>query len=155
MTRTTRAHIIALGLPVLLIAGALGSQYIGHLYPCEMCWWQRWPHYAAIAIGVLALLVPQGSTRRIVIALAAGGVLTSGLIGVYHAGVEYHWWQGMTACTSTLGTQSIKDMLSAPLIRCDTPQWTLFGISLAGFNALLSIPGALLAFWFLLQERLK
>lgn len=151
MNAVTRAHAIAFGLPALLMAGALGSQYIGGLIPCEMCWWQRWPHYAAIVLAGLVFFVPQGAFRRILIATAAGGVLTSGLIGVYHAGVEYHWWQGMTACTSTPGAHTINDMLSAPLIRCDQPQWTLFGISLAGFNALLSIPGALLAFWFLLR----
>jgi len=152
MTHIFRANLIALLLPSALMAGALGSQYIGHLYPCEMCWWQRWPHYAAIALATLGFFVPSGLARRLLIACAAGGILTSGLIGAFHAGVEYHWWQGVTSCSTTMSGHSLNDILNAPLIRCDQPQWTLLGISLAGFNALISIPGALLSYAFLIKE---
>jgi disulfide bond formation protein DsbB len=141
-----RAQWIALVLPAALMVSALGSQYLGHLYPCEMCWWQRWPHYAAIGLALLAFAAPQGIARRVLIAGAAGGILTSGLIGVYHAGVEYHWWLGPTHCTGTASGHNLADIMSAPLIRCDQPQWTLFGVSLAGFNALISVSGALYIF---------
>jgi disulfide bond formation protein DsbB len=84
----------------------------------------------------------------ILVALAALAIAISGAIGIYHAGVEYHWWQGLTACTSTLSGSSVQDVLdsimAAPITRCDTPQWTLFGISLAGFNALFSLGSAIL-----------
>jgi len=73
-------------------------------------------------------------------------IAVSGAIGVFHAGVEYHWWQGITACTApaTGGDPMamLTEALRRPLVRCDVPQWTLFGISLAGFNAILSLAGA-------------
>ena len=148
MNRTVAtARWIALLLPAALLAGAWGSQLIGHLYPCEMCHWQRWPHYLAVIAAILAFVVP----RRLVVpmvALAAVLIAVSGAIGIYHAGTEYHWWAGLTACTSTanLSGGSAADRLAAimnaPMIRCDEPQWTFHGISLAGFNAILSLGGA-------------
>ena len=148
MSPLRRANLIALLVPAALMAGALGSQYFGHLYPCEMCWWQRWPHYSAIALALLALVAPRNLTGRLLIAGAAGGILTSGLIGIYHAGVEYHFWEGLTHCTSMASGDgdTLAQIMAAPLIRCDTPQWTLLGISLAGFNALISVPTALYVF---------
>ncbi|WCP72274.1 disulfide bond formation protein B [Sphingomonas hankookensis] len=140
------ARWIALLLPLTLIAGALASQYLGGLCPCEMCHWQRWPHYAAIGLAALSFVVPRTSGKRALVILAGIAILVSGAIGVFHAGVEYHWWQGITACANTLGATG-GDLLAAivrqPVVRCDVPQWTLFGISLAGFNAILSITGAL------------
>jgi disulfide bond formation protein DsbB len=142
LSSLTRANAVALAVPALLMAGALGSQYIGGLYPCEMCHWQRWPHYAAIVIALLAFFV-KPPARNVMVALAALAILTSGAIGVFHAGVEYHWWQGITTCSSTAAGTSLPDIMRAPLIRCDAAQWTLGGISLAGFNALFSIAGAI------------
>jgi disulfide bond formation protein DsbB len=136
----TRANIAALAVPAALMAGALGSQYIGGLYPCEMCHWQRWPHEAAIGFAILAFFL-KPPVRTILVVLAAIAILISGGIGVFHAGVEYGWWEGLTACTNTAASGSLSDILKAPMIRCDVPQWTLWGISLAGFNALFSIAG--------------
>ncbi len=136
----TRANIAALAVPAALMAGALGSQYIGGLYPCEMCHWQRWPHEAAIGLAILAFFL-KPPVRTILVVLAALSILISGGIGVFHAGVEYGWWEGLTACTNTAASGSLSDILKAPMIRCDVPQWTLWGISLAGFNALFSIAG--------------
>jgi disulfide bond formation protein DsbB len=147
MTSFAKARLAALILPAALMAGALGSQYIGHLFPCEMCHWQRWPHYAAIILALLAFLVPDKSLGRICVALAIAAILTSGAIGVFHAGVEYHWWKGITRCAATVTSGSQTDILAqimaTPMIQCDQPQWTLFGISLAGFNAFISILGGL------------
>jgi len=143
-----RANWIALLLPAALLAGAWGSQLIGGLYPCEMCHWQRWPHYAALVPALLAFVVPQRSIRGSLVILAALLIAVSGAIGVAHAGVEYGWWQGFTACTSTVnftgGTAAdrLNAILKAPVIRCDVAQWTFAGISLAGFNAILSLGGA-------------
>jgi disulfide bond formation protein DsbB len=81
-------------------------------------------------------------------------ILISGLIGAYHAGVEYKWWEGITTCSSTAASNSLEDILNAPLIRCDEPQWTLFGISLAGFNFLISTAAAI-AIFVLLGRREK
>ena len=132
------AQRLALGVPALLLAGAYISEYGFGLYPCEMCWWQRYAHFAAI---VLALLSTVARPRPLWIALAAIAILISGLIGGFHAGVEYDWWEGITACTAPLaasGVDPLEAILSAPMVRCDQPAWTLLGISLAGFNALIS-----------------
>ena len=142
------ARLLALLVPAALLAGAWGSQLIGHLYPCEMCHWQRWPHYAALAAAILGLLLKPA---RWPIVLAALLILISGAIGVFHAGVEYGWWEGFTQCTVTSTSGSTADMLkeimATPLIRCDVAQWTLFGISLAGFNAILSLAFGGLILW--------
>lgn len=149
MTRNERiARWIALLLPAALLAGAWGSQLFGHLYPCEMCHWQRWPHYAALPFALLAFVVPQRSVAKAFVILAALLVAVSGVIGVLHAGVEYHWWNGFTACTSTVDLRGLDAaarldaLMKAPIVRCDAPQWTLAGISLAGFNAIFSLAGA-------------
>lgn len=137
-------------MPFGLIAGALGSQFIGGLYPCEMCHWQRWPHYTAIVIALLALFVGPPTAKRVLVILAAIAIGVSGLIGVFHAGVEYGWWNGITQCSvlnSGTGQDILADIMSSPLIRCDVAPWTLFGISLAGFNALFSLGGAALILW--------
>ncbi len=141
------ANRLALLVPAVLIAGALGSQHWGGLYPCEMCHWQRWPHYAAIAIALVALAT-SGGTRYALVLLAAAAIAVSGAIGLFHAGVEYGWWRGITGCTSTVRSTgniqvTLDQIMNAPVIRCDVPQWTLGGISLAGFNAILSLLGAL------------
>ena len=154
------ARVLALGVPLALIAGALVSQYGFGLYPCEMCHWQRWPHYAAIVLALFAF-VPRAPQRQLV-ALAALAIAVSGAIGVFHAGVEYGWWQGITGCTTTVGTAGgstedlLRQIMAAPLIRCDQPQWTLWGVSLAGFNALFSLAAALaIGVLLVRQERLS
>ncbi len=154
-----RARWIALLLPAALLAGAWGSQLIGHLYPCEMCHWQRWPHYAALPFVCLAFAVPQRSIAKAFVILAALLIAVSGAIGVAHAGVEYHWWNGFTACTQTvdlrgLGPEARLDaLMKAPVVRCDVAQWSLGGISLAGFNAILSLGGAALILWLMRKSR--
>jgi len=154
-----RARLIALLLPGALLAGAWGSQLIGHLYPCEMCHWQRWPHYAALGIAALAFVVPQRSVEKMLVIVAALLIAVSGAIGVAHAGVEYHWWNGFTACTQTvdlrgLGPEARLDaLMKAPVVRCDVAQWTFAGISLAGFNAILSLGGAITILWLMRRSR--
>ena len=125
---------LALGMPALLIAGAYISQYAFGLYPCEMCWWQRYPHFAAIALAFLATLIPA---KRALIALAALAMFVSGLIGLYHMGVEWRWWDGLSACTANFATgggDPLDAIINAPLIRCDEAQWRFLGVSLAGWN---------------------
>ena len=154
-----RARWIALLLPALLLAGAWGSQLFGGLFPCEMCHWQRWPHYGAVALAALAFVIPGRSTRITLVSGAAVLIALSGVIGAFHAGVEYHWWQGVTACTTPVtganlsSDEVLRQILAAPLIRCDAAQWTLFGISLAGFNAIFSLGGAAWIAWLLRRPR--
>jgi disulfide bond formation protein DsbB len=139
------AHWLAFLLPAALLLGAYGSQYIGGLFPCEMCWWQRYPHFAAVALAMVAFAVGNAGYRKALVALAALAIGTSGIIAGYHAGVEYGWWEGLTACTSSVsgtGDDLLKSIMNAPLTRCDVAPWSLFGISLAGYNFLLSLGGA-------------
>lgn len=143
-TRLREARVLALLVPAALLGGALFSQYVGGLYPCEMCYWQRWPHGAAILLALGALLSPIDSPRtRPFVLLAALAIAVSGLIGIYHAGVELGFWEGITLCTTT-GATSLEDILKVPLVRCDQVQWSLLGISLAGWNAIISLGGAAL-----------
>jgi disulfide bond formation protein DsbB len=147
------ARLLALIVPGALLGGALASQYIGGLYPCELCWFQRYPHIVALVLAVLAFVLPGRGTQRLLVALAGVAVLVSGAIGVFHAGVEYHWWQGFTECTSTMtGPVTLESIMKAPIVRCDVAQWTLGGISLAGFNAVFSIAGAIAIFWALRRK---
>ena len=144
------ARLIALLLPLALLGGALGSQYLGGLHPCEMCYWQRWPHAAAIVLAALAFFSgPADSPRsRNLVLLAAFAITVSGIIGVYHAGVEAKIFEGATTCTALARSGSTADMLRqishAPLIRCDQIQFQFLGISMAGWNAILSLGGAAL-----------
>ena len=148
-----RAQHMTLIVPALLLAGAYISQYGFGLYPCEMCWWQRWPHFAAVALALISFFAPQ---KRLWVALAAGGILTSGLIGLFHAGVEYGWWEGITSCAAipqtTEGKSALDVIMNAPLVRCDAPAWTLLGVSLAGFNFLISTIVSLFAFNLLRKD---
>lgn len=140
------APLVALAAPFLLYGGALVSQYGFGLHPCEMCYWQRWPHQAAIVLAALALLL-RGNDRamRALTFLAAIAIAISGAIGVFHAGVEYGLWEGLTTCSSgASGPISLSDIMAAPITRCDVPQWTLAGVSLAGFNAIFSFGAAAL-----------
>ncbi len=153
------ARSIALVLPLLLLLGALGSQYLGGLYPCEMCHWQRWPHYSAVLIAAATFVVPQRSLRASLVLVAALLIGISGAIGLFHAGVEYHWWNGITACTTTVsmaGTtpaERLAAIMNAPMVRCDSAQWSLAGISLAGFNAIFSLGGAITIFVLMRKTR--
>ena len=152
--RFDTARLLALGVPLALLGGALISQYVGHLYPCELCWYQRYPHIAALALAALAFVMPGRPARGVLVGLAAVAILLSGAIGVFHAGVEYHWWQGFTACTSTMsGPVTLDSIMNAPIVRCDVAQWRLLGISLAGFNALFSIGGAIAIFALMQRKR--
>ena len=140
------ARVLALAIPVLLLGGAYVSQYVFGLYPCEMCWWQRYPHMIAIPFAVLAFFWRPAAP---LVAVAALAILVSGLIGGFHAGVEYGWWEGVTACTSSAfaeGGDPLAAIMNAPVIRCDVAPWDLWGISLAGWNFLISTIGALMIF---------
>ena len=152
------ARLIALLLPTALLAGALGSQYLGGLHPCEMCYWQRWPHGAAIILAGLAFTAPAASQRsRTLTFLAAVAIAISGAIGFYHAGVELGIFEGITTCTAMATGGSTEDLLrqitQAPIIRCDQVQFSFLGISMAGWNAILSLGGAALIVLLLAKGR--
>ncbi len=137
-------------LPVLLLAGsvapllvAFASQYLGGLEPCELCIWQRWGWGAAIALGLVTLALPRRWQKPGAILTSLAILATAGL-ALFHVGVEQHWWQGLAACTGNLNVnQSVADLekqlMATPVIPCDRPAWTLFGISMAGYDVLYAL----------------
>ena len=157
MTSLEKARLLALALPTALLAGAYGSQYLGGLYPCEMCYWQRWPHFAAIAFALLSFAMRGAADRgRSFVWLAALAIIVSGGIGVYHAGVERGIFEGVTQCSAGPSSGSTEDMLAdilaTPLVRCDEIQFEFLGISMAGWNAILSIGFGLVIAWLSLRK---
>jgi disulfide bond formation protein DsbB len=145
MTVTTRefaGFVLIAGVGVL--GGAFVSQYWGGLKPCELCLWQRRPWEAAIVLALVGALA--GSRLPM-----AGAALTLGLVfavsaglAFYHLGVEQHWFAGPTACTASGGgAKTVEEMrqliLHAAPVQCDQVQWSLFGVSLAGWNLLASL----------------
>ena len=123
-----------------LLLGAWAFQHIGELPPCKMCIWQRYPHGVAVIPGVLAFAFP--GIRPLPLPGALATATTAG-IGFFHSGVEKGWWEGPTTCTSgSIGGLSADELLdqimSAPLALCDEIPWEMFGISMAGWNGLLS-----------------
>lgn len=143
---TRRSLIVAAGLgSLVLLLAAWGFQAAGYA-PCKMCIWQRWPHGAAVAIAGAGAFLPIA----LIPLLGALAALTTSGIGAYHAGVEYGWWEGPASCTGTadsLAGLSGADLLSTEgavnIVMCDEVVWSLLGISMAGWNAILSLGLAL------------
>lgn len=138
--------LLASGGSLAMLLAAWGFQYIGGLAPCAMCLWQRWPHAAAVALGAAGLVV---SSTLVPLAGAAAALTTAG-IGVYHTGVERAWWQGPSSCTSgdiggLSSAELLDQILAAPLVRCDEVPWAFLGLSMASWNAVVSI--GLAAMW--------
>lgn len=140
ITRQTGLLIAGL-ISTALLGGALLFQYLGGLAPCSLCIWQRWPH---LAVMILALAGLRGIQPRLMLMLIClAGIISAGL-GAYHAGVEWRLWSGPTGCTASLALDgniaAITDqLLATPLVRCDEVAWSLFGLSMAGWNALISL----------------
>ncbi|QTD54634.1 disulfide bond formation protein B [Parasphingorhabdus cellanae] len=155
MALSRAALWLSLIIPSALLGGALISEYVFGLYPCEMCMWQRWPHLAAIIFALGAIAVRGRKLSKFIVADAALAILISGLIGGFHAGVEYGWWEGITSCATNVpaGGDMLDSIMNAPLVRCDVAPWSLFGISLAGYNFLLSVGGAILILVLLAKGR--
>lgn len=133
------AQLAALAGSVGLLLGALAFEYIGGMAPCALCIWQRWPHLVAL-LGAGALALPGPAFALI----GAAGAATSGVIGVYHTGVERAWWDGPTSCSaggnlSGMSAQELLDqIMAAPVVRCDEVPWDMLGLSMASWNAILS-----------------
>jgi len=142
--------VLAGGISLALIIGAHLFEMNGYA-PCKLCTWQRWPHYAAIAVLMFATVTKQFKSLPLLLVIAAC-LETSGWIGFYHAGVEYGYWDGPETCSglpdiSGSPADFLKRIELAHVIRCDAASWDLFGVSMAGYNALISMGGAAFAGW--------
>ncbi len=131
-------------LALAVIGFVLFSQYVQGFQPCELCLGERWPWYVVIALGVLGVVRPM----RWILGLIAVALLVSAGLGVHHAGVELHWWAGPSACTSgNSGAESVEElrammMRQTQVVQCDAVSWTFFGLSMATYNALVSLIAA-------------
>lgn len=162
-----KATALAFALGLIAILGALGSQILGGLVPCELCLEQRMAYYWGLPIlaAILVLWNRIPLTVWYVVMLVAAAIFLWGTyMGVYHAGVEWGFWPGPTACTGVGSTpemsfDQLSDINSAPkVVPCDVVQFRFLGISLAGYNALVSAAVAvllLIAIWWQWQNSRK
>lgn len=130
----------------LLLLGALAFQYIGGLRPCVLCLYQRWPHGIVIALGVIGLMPGLNpAARRAIVALMGMVLIVGAGIALYHVGVEQKIFTGTESCvggsisSATTLAEARERLLNAPVVRCDEVAWSMLGISMAGYNALISL----------------
>ena len=135
------------------IAGALFFQYVVGLAPCPLCLDQRIPYYVAISLAVVLMYVARegkhATLARLLLLAIVATLAYGAYLGVYHAGIEWGWWQGPPTCSAgtqpiTGGGNMLERMRAARVVPCDEAQWRFLGLSLAGYNAL--IAGALALF---------
>jgi disulfide bond formation protein DsbB len=136
------------------LAIAFASQYWGGLQPCVLCIYQRYPYGVAAALGIIGMIVAgRPNLLRSILLLAAIAFLVDAGIAAFHVGVEQHWWAGTSECGSLLDLnakpEDLKNqLLNQPVVRCDEAAWTLFGISMAGYNFLYAALCGLTTLWF-------
>ena len=133
---------VAIGVPAAALLGALAFQYIGGYPPCLLCHWQRYAHLAALGLALAALPLSGGARRFATIASALALLAGAGIAG-FHVGVEQGWWAGLPGCSAPdirgLDVAQLREVLmQAEVVPCDAVAWSLFGISMAGWNLLLS-----------------
>ncbi len=146
------AIIVAIGLGAL--GAALAAQFWGGLEPCVLCMYQRYAYLGAVAMGLAGLaLGGNPETRRVAVALAGLAFLTGAGIAVFHVGVEQQWWRGTAECHAPVfdPDASIEDLrkqlLGVRFVPCDEIRWSLFGISMAGYNVFASLGLAAASLW--------
>lgn len=155
MTNLNARNIPALAILISgsLLVGAYLFQYVGGLAPCQMCYWQRYAHFAILAVAVLALIIRMGGhvppvLHRLMVWLIAAGFLASFALAFWHMGVEYKWWEGPKTCMAApdgpISSSDILDALSGKvkMPACSDAPWH-FGLSMAGWNAVISLAGGL------------
>ncbi len=137
------ALLLALGSATLL-AIVYYFQYVLRILPCELCYWQRKPHMLIIALGLAGALLVQPKARAGILALMALAAFANMGISIFHVGVEYKWWQGLATCSApTAVTTSLEEarnlIFNSTVVPCDQPGWVFLGISMAGWNGLISL----------------
>jgi disulfide bond formation protein DsbB len=127
-----------------LLVAAFLFEYVGGLAPCKMCIWQRWAHVALILTALSGLLVPTQIRAKPALMFVVVAAMISAAIAGFHAGVEWQLWDGPSGCTASLNSSGdmsllVDQLLATPVVRCDEVPWSLFGISMAGWNSILSL----------------
>ena len=138
------------------LAGAWFFQLVVDLKPCPLCLEQRYAYYLMVPLGALsALAAARGAPRAVLLlglAVLALAALGNAGLGTYHSGVEWHLWRGPTECTGPIGNLGSAGTLlerldTVKVVRCDEVQWRFLGLSLAGYNVLISLLMAAIAAW--------
>ena len=145
---TERAAWLVLLASAAIPGAAIISQFGFGLRPCELCIWQRWPYLFAIIFALAAAF----SARRwqpLFLVLAALALFTTAGVGVFHVGVEQHWWAGLPSCSGDSGATTLEEMrkqlMGAPIVRCDDIAFQFLGISMAGWNVIAASVTAIFA----------
>lgn len=135
--------LVIFSITTAIIIGAYGFEYMGYA-PCELCLMQRYAYYAVIPLSLIfSLLDPKSQTTGLYVIGAI--MLGSMIFGIYHSGVEWKWWEGPTTCTGGGFGGGLPD-LSKKAVMCDQPAIRIIGLSLAGWNAIISACVSGLAF---------
>jgi disulfide bond formation protein DsbB len=146
---------------VATLAGAWFFQLVLDIRPCPLCLEQRYVYYLAIPLGALTALAAGGDAPRAVLlgglAILGLAALGNAVLGTYHAGVEWGFWQGPTDCSGPIGNLGSAGSLlqrldTVKVIRCDEVQWRFLGLSLAGYNVLISLAMAAIAAWGIMKS---
>ena len=156
------AGVVIAAVAALTIAGAWFFQFVLDIRPCPLCLEQRYAYYLAIPLAALvAFAASRGASRGLLatgLAVLALALLANAVLGGYHAGVEWGFWQGPTDCSGPIvdfgNTGNLLDSLNkVKVIRCDEVQWRFLGLSLAGYNVLISLGLAAVAGWGIARRR--
>lgn len=138
------------------IAGAWFFQLVLEILPCPLCLEQRYAYYLAIPVGALTAFAARNAAPRPLLlaglAILALATLANAGLGTYHSGVEWGFWKGPTDCTGpVVNLGKAGDLFSkldtVKVVRCDEVQWRFLGLSLAGYNVLISLLMAAIAAW--------
>jgi disulfide bond formation protein DsbB len=141
--RNTMVLLLVASLATL--AGAWVFQFAGY-DPCHLCLLQRWPHYAAVVIAAASLIFLKPGTQGVTLKLLGVLMIGSAVFGAYHAGIEWGFWPGPSTCTATGALSGALPDLTKPVVMCDEAALRIFGVSLAGWNAVISATLAVVAF---------
>jgi len=159
LSLSTRAVALGIGVAAAAtIGGALVFEHGFGLRPCKLCLMQRNPYYVAIPVALAAFWLPLRWARLALAALSIVFLVSAGL-GVYHAGVEWGFWPGPNDCggapAPAAGTMGdfLNQLQSTRVVSCTEAAWRFLGLSLAGWNVLISLGLAALASLPLLPGR--
>ena len=147
LTHHPRSTVLLAFTVGLILLTALGMEHGLSLPPCQLCHWQRFVHLAAMIV-LLTACVFHARYAIWLLVVASLLFIANGMLATYHMGLEYNWWEGSLACSSvSLRDGSLEDirtsLLAMPIARCDQASWIWLGLSLAGWNAVLSLGLAL------------
>jgi len=141
-TFTDEQPVLFAGLMAATLLGSAFAFQLAGYPPCELCWWQRYPYMAIMAVTIIATAV-KTLPSKIILLLLGLLFLTDAGIAAFHVGVEQRWWEGLDTCSGFVDitdnvNEALAAIMDAPLIRCDEIAWSLFGISMAGYNMIIA-----------------